>query len=189
MRHFFILFILSLFLTGCNDEKEQIACLESDKLRVQIGETIFAFPRKDIGDMAGRDVQWEGEPIYSDKVDADDICQKNNDKPMVLEQMGLHIAPLSCFKGKGNCSKLKGGLRSIKKTNNESPQEIVRKKNIQKCIDDPYFNTCTHSMPYKNVRFYFQYNVLSYPTKEIEVTEQIARDYLRKYDITSKESK
>ncbi len=43
--------------------------------------------------MYGQDAQWEGEPFVSIQVGAEDICQRDEDFPLNLDSLHMHIYP------------------------------------------------------------------------------------------------
>jgi len=188
----FIFTILPSFITKSYEQKqiarttgEYAGCNVSNKLRIKIGETIFELPRRNVSGTKGPDVQWEGEPIYSQRLDGDDICQKENDPPLIYDQIQYNFIPKKCPRiamHEGRCTRLSGWLFAIGEP--DMSQEERREKSIEECKTDSYFNTCKHSIMYEDTGFYFQYYLQSYPLEDIENTERMVIEYFKARDIT-----
>lgn len=195
MKNYLIIFVAMLSLTACKDTesveretqnsvaKADAECDASDTLRVQIGETVFAFPRGDIKNMSGPDVQWTGEPIYSKKVKAEQVCQKRSDAVLIFDRIHLNVIPTECRNNMsyGTCHRLSGHI--TRPQHNIKSQQEMRAIHIKKCQEKPYFNTCKHSVYYKDLGFYFHYYLTMYPLEDIEYTENLVLKYLSTHEI------
>ncbi|MGH1376906.1 MAG: hypothetical protein ACRBCK_11230 [Alphaproteobacteria bacterium] len=166
-------------------------CFASNKLRVKIGDTVFAFPRSDIKDMAGPDVPWSGEPHHSKKVKPEKVCQKENAVDMSVDNLSLrpNVRPVlcvdKCTKYSSHGTRLFGSIIRVSDLSNYNNIPILRSDYISKCKNKPYFNTCKHFVTYRDIRFGFQYYLDSFPLERIEETEGLILEYLKSHDITN----
>ena len=197
MKKSLSIFAILLSLTACKDTKsvegtKQEGCFVSDKLRVKIGETVFAFPRGDIQSMGGPDTQWVGEPVYSKKVKAEKVCQKETSAPLKINYLGLkpNIEPTLCLDKCQSYSRhgtrLFGSITKVsdlKKYTNHV--RLSASDHILECKEKSYFNTCKHFVEYKDIRFGFQYYLESYPLEDIENTEKHILEYLKSHEFIS----
>ncbi len=190
----FMFTILPSFTTKTYEQQKTVpppishnyaGCYVSDKLRIQIGDTIFKLPRRNISNTKGPDVQWEGEPTHSRTLDGGDVCQREHDPPLIYDQIGYTFRPKKCSEiamQDSLCSRFSGRLYALE--NFDLSQQERRKKNVEKCKTDSYFRLCMHDVIYKNTGYYFQYYERKYPLDDIENTEQMIIDYFKARDIT-----
>lgn len=140
--------------------------------------------------MYGQDAQWEGEPFVSTQMGAEDICQRDEDFPLNLDSLHMHIYPqkekCEVNKTEQSCSFVYDRLHNQAGQNYGSKRKS-REKYIKDCQEYPYFNQCMYEVQYKHMTLWFQYPLKFYPLDKKDEAEKLLMKYLSVRDISNKQ--
>jgi len=162
-------------------------CLVSDKLRVQIGDRVFAFPREIVFSIAGNDYEYVSTDHYAT---GSEICQRKDAPAIKTNGVSIDVIPLACSDEK-DC----GGKRikvGLKIHDGESSSNL----GAARCLTaiestNPlyiYGGICRMMFNDKGLDYWIQFRngEKVYPAENIDNTEKMVIQEVEEMEITNK---
>lgn len=178
-----------------NESIRKADCLESDYLRVQIGGRYFAFPRKNVFLIEGKNIPNITNTPNIHTSSGADVCQKKSDPALRFDAINLNIIPVSCDT-KVDCHGKEIMVELVPLNRISDPDRAIARYRDElntRCIlpDSPhskwharYGNTCRMSFYDTEIYYWMQFRNVSYPKKEINSTIQLVVLYVEQFEIT-----
>lgn len=187
----FVFLVPSAYVMGLNRDSK---CFISDKLRVQIGEHAFTFPREAISSFTTINPDVE-------HPDAPELCQKSTDSNLKLTSIYLYYPPKACGIGDGSdCLRKRIMIQIIPQSGlnfsspvideylgvnplHESKEERLTRL-TQECANKEYFGTCRHWIVEDGLVIRFHYYLETYPIEAIERTVQTILQFIHESKVS-----
>lgn len=193
--------LIALYFIMSEHSKENVACLESDTIRVEIGGERFAFPRKKgikyrkggealVHSLAGDDViniRGEG---YHGSASSSKACQKSEDAVWKIKHLNLDVIPIACSDSI-DCTKktIHPDIKNISDTNGflETQHPTNKEQLLERCRrpedENQIWHHCTYIFKDRNTYFFIKFDGEVYPPEQIEQTKDILLETIRKHRI------
>jgi len=172
---------------------QDMECLQSETLRVEIGGETFAFPRKMVRSLGGSDVK-DVRPNYAQS-SGSKACQMIDDSSWRLNFVALDLYALPCRKKKDECSEnmVSAYLEDLVFRDNGSAINVFPQSKealLEKCIapkkpSSPWhskvWSMCNYTFENEGFHVWLKFRGGIYPPEGIERTKQLVLDEIYKY--------
>lgn len=171
-------------------------CFASDKLRVKIGERVFAFPRNMVERLEGNAL-----PPYKHSKDrytqAQTLCQKTNEAAFILSEIHTSMLRNKCYKKEnGICDSTRVQVAVYPGNTdlyNKDKISYINENFIKRCRDTEeisdeftkrFGDLCQYVFYYKGLIVWIQFKTDANPKHKIKQTIKKIKHELDSYDIT-----
>ncbi len=193
---FVIFFSFSTHAMGDRPEVDP-QCFASDKLRVEIGDEKYEFPRKMVISMRGDNVVDVPYNDGSKSAAGDTACQKPEDNIWKLDSLILHIVPKECTDKKDcNENRISLDIHDVKYSKSMGIEGSVFTNNkeelLAKCVPprEPYnewhrkvWSACDYAFETSQIYMRVRFRGGIYPPEKIDQTVQLVLKEIQKYEI------